>query len=197
MKIGILNYDQGNIKSLKNAINHIGYECDLVSSPSRIMDYNVLFLPGVGAFDNAMNCLESNGLIDPINEFVSNGKKLIGICLGMQLLFDRSLEFGDFKGLGLIKGEVLPLIEKTHLKVPHVGWNNINSTRNDQHLEGDYYFVHSYYCNPKNAKDILFTIFYGNEFCCAVKKDNIIGFQFHPEKSQKKGLELLKWILNE
>lgn len=196
-KLGIIDYDQGNIKSLKNAINRVGFECNLLNSNENLNDYDTLFLPGVGAFSGAMHNLNSKGLVKPIKEYVNSGRKLVGICLGMQLLFEKSFEFGEFDGLALIEGEVLPFENEVELKIPNVGWNYVINKQNYSILESDYYFVHSYYCKPKNNDDVLFTSIYGIEFCSAVKKNNIVGFQFHPEKSQKKGLELLKTILNE
>ena len=134
MKIGIIDYDQGNIKSLKNAINQITEYCEVISSPEKIELYDVLFLPGVGAYENAMNNLESKKLIEPIKKFVSKGNKLIGICLGMQLLFQKSFEFGEHEGLGLIEGEVIPFPKEPGLKIPHVGWNTVNGKKNVQRI---------------------------------------------------------------
>lgn len=197
MKIGILDYDQGNIKSLKNAISKVGYLSELVGVPDQLNDYDIIFLPGVGAFDNAMKNLKMRGFIEPIKQFVGNNKKLVGICLGMQLLFEKSFEFGEHEGIGLIEGDVRPFKERIKLNIPHVGWNEIISNRDNSDLNGDYYFVHSYYCNVVNPQDIFFTSNYGIEFCSAIRKGNLFGFQFHPEKSQKKGLELLRKIINE
>lgn len=197
MKVGILDYDQGNIKSLKNAIFKVGYTSELVSVPDQLKDYDIIFLPGVGAFDNAMKNLKMKGFIEPIKQFVANDKKLVGICLGMQLLFEKSYEFGEHEGIGLIEGEVRPFKENINLNIPHVGWNGIICNEDYSDLNGDYYFVHSYYCKVANPKNIFSTSHYGIEFCSAVKNNNIIGLQFHPEKSQKKGLELLEIILNE
>lgn len=196
MKIGIIDYDQGNIKSLSNAIRKIGFECNLVNSPNSLSMYDVLFLPGVGAFENAMKNLEGRGFIGPIKTYVSKKKKLIGICLGMQLLFEKSHEFGEFNGLGLIKGIVKPFKDNINLKIPHVGWNSVKDFRNNTR-ELDFYFVHSFYCKPVNQEDWLFKSSYGIDFCSGVRRNNIIGFQFHPEKSQENGLLLLKELLNE
>ncbi len=129
---------------------------------------------------------------------LSRKKKIIGICLGMQLFFENSLEFGDTKGFGFIKGKVMPFKDIIDLKIPHVGWNEISTINQSfQEFENSYYFIHSFYCEPENNEDILFKSSYGIEFCSGVIKKNIIGVQFHPEKSNKSGLSLLKKFLNE
>ena len=145
-----------------------------------------------------MKNLKINNFIDPILKHAKADKKIIGICLGMQLLFEESFEFGNHLGLGLIEGSVLPFEKKINQRIPHVGWNKVISNNNEYNsFFGDYYFVHSYYCNPKFNSVILFKTNYEISFCSGVKKDNIYGLQFHPEKSHMLGLNLLKKIVNE
>ena len=198
MKICIVDYGMGNIKSVLNALNFIGKKADLISDPKNLSSYDIIILPGVGAFKEAMKILKNKKLDIQIKKAAREKKKIIGICLGMQLLFSKSKEFGDSKGLNLIEGDVLPFDKKINLRIPHMGWNNVVSNNNlYSRFEGDYYFVHSFYCKPKNDSEILFKSNYGIEFCSAIlKDDNIFGFQFHPEKSQSKGIELLKNILS-
>ncbi|MEM6299622.1 MAG: imidazole glycerol phosphate synthase subunit HisH [Bacteroidota bacterium] len=196
-KIAIINYGMGNITSLANAIRHLGHEPQLIGKPEDVTGYDTLLLPGVGAFPNAMQRLHESGMYEAIREAAFSGKKIIGICLGMQLLFSQSSEFGITKGLDLIAGEVKPFSTQINLKVPHMGWNDIQAKDTTfSELEGDYYFVHSFYAQPKNPEHVLFESQYGIPFCAAVRRnDNIFGFQFHPEKSQQLGLNLLQAIL--
>jgi glutamine amidotransferase len=197
MKVAIINYEMGNITSVFNSLRYIGHQPEIVSDCERLSDFGVIVLPGVGAFGKAIEKLNTSGLSKEIIEAASNEKKIVGICLGMQLLFTKSYEFGEHKGLNLVEGEVLPFVTKIDLKVPHMGWNNIESSNHDyKNFEGDYYFVHSYYCKPSNQKDVLFETNYGISFCSGIKNNNnVFGLQFHPEKSQKKGLELFDYII--
>lgn len=196
-QIGIVDCGMGNIQSVKNAVNAIGYEATLESDPQKLQSYDLLILPGVGAFKSAMDRLNETKIDKAIVDFSQKGKPIVGICLGMQLLFSRSFEFGEHAGLGLIKGEVLPIEAKPNFKIPHMGWNDVKSCNDDFiENESDYYFVHSFYCKPFYSKDVLFTSNYGFDYCAAVSSENkIFGLQFHPEKSQKAGLKLLTKIL--
>ena len=197
-KIGIIDYGMGNIGSILNSLKFINMKSDFITMPNQIKNYDTLILPGVGAFEKAMKNLENRDYIDPILEHYTKNKKIIGICLGMQLLFEISHEFGIHKGLGIIKGEVLPFKEKINLRVPHVGWNYTTSQFEEfKKFSGDYYFVHSFYCNPLESSEILFQTNYEFTFCSGVKKKNVFGLQFHPEKSHELGLNLLKEIINE
>lgn len=193
MKICIVDYGMGNISSVNNALVHLGYNVKLVSNSWELKDYDVIILPGVGAFSKAMQNLKEQGLDRAIKEAAVRKKKIIGICLGMQLLLSKSYEFGETEGLGLVSGEVLSFDKVTQMKIPHMGWNYCKSKNHDfQLLNGDYYFVHSFYCKLNNKRDYLFTTTYEIDFCSALKvDDHIFGFQFHPEKSQKLGLQLL------
>lgn len=198
MKVAIVNYGMGNITSVKNSLNFLGFEAEVINSPDEFSDFEVFILPGVGAFGKAMEKLNSSGLSTAILKAAEEKKKIIGICLGMQLLFETSYEFGEHDGLGLIKGDVLPLRKEIGLRVPHMGWNDtVSEIDGFQDNNGDYYYVHSFYCKPKNDEDILFETNYGIPFCSGVKKGNhIFGLQFHPEKSQKNGIELLRKIID-
>jgi glutamine amidotransferase len=198
MKIGILDYGMGNLKSISNSLKHNEIINNIVTNYKDIKNNDILILPGVGAFETAMKNLSNKNFINEIKEHVDKNKKIIGICLGMQLLFERSFEFGEHKGLSLIEGDVLPFKEETNLRVPHVGWNNcLPMDKNYSQFEGDYYFVHSFYCKPKNNQEIILRSSYDIDFCSGVKKGNIFGFQFHPEKSHNLGLSLLKKIVYE
>lgn len=199
MKVCIVDYGMGNITSVKNALLHLGYQVDLISDPNEVCQYDNIILPGVGAFAKAMEVLKYKKLDISIYNAVDEGKKLIGICLGMQLLLTRSYEFGETEGLNLISGEVLPFKKNTSLRVPHMGWNEAKTNNPDfADLNGDYYFVHSFYCSLVNKSDELFRTKYGIKYCSGLQKDNqIFGFQFHPEKSQKLGLSLLNKVLKD
>lgn len=198
LQIGVLNYKMGNLASIVNSLKYVGYTPKIISSSSEIDSSDCLILPGVGAFPTAMNNLEEMLVIDSIKEFANRGRLLIGICLGMQLLFSESFEYGKTNGLNLIPGQVIQFDKKLGLRVPHMGWNEIYSrTAEFKENEGNYYFVHSYYCVPSMQEHVLFKSFYGIEFCSGVHNGmNIYGLQFHPEKSQKLGLQLINDILS-
>ena len=197
MKICIVDYGMGNIQSVINAIAYVNKKADIISEPKFLVNYDIIILPGVGAFKRAMEILIERKLDVALKNAAMEGKRIIGFCLGMQLLFTASYEFGQTAGLNLIEGEVLPLKDLINLRTPHVGWNNVLAAKDEfKEMEGDYYFVHSFYCKVFNENEILFTTEYGIEFCSAIiKNENIFGFQFHPEKSQKNGLKLLKQLL--
>lgn len=205
----IVDYGHGNLYSIYQACIQVGYNPIISSSQSEIANADTLILPGVGAFKVAMEELMNKNLIEPIFEFVQKGNYLMGVCLGMQLLFDTSDEFGNNKGLGLINGtvEIFPsVINDKKIRVPHIGWNNIqnNSKQNKWNSsplanisEQDYlYFIHSYYAKPVDLNNILSISRYQEfEFCSSVQKDNLFGFQFHPEKSAEQGLSIYKNFL--
>lgn len=198
MRICIVNYGMGNIRSISNAIEFLNKTVDLISDPELLKHFDIIILPGVGAFKNAMEKLKENQMDLAIIEAAKRGKRIIGICLGMQLLFSGSDEFGYNEGLNLIEGKVVKFKENAKLRTPHMGWNNaVSKNLNFNSEGGDYYFVHSYYCIPSDKEVILFESNYGLDFCSGVLKNNhIFGFQFHPEKSQKLGLSLLEKVLN-
>lgn len=203
----ILDYGIGNVKSIANALIEIGAEPALSSDEKVIMRADALILPGVGAFQKGMlNLIEAN-LVHVIQEYVATGKPFLGICLGMQMLLEESEEFGITKGLGLIPGKVKKLIlpAGSSDKLPHVSWNEIyepqtgrwsNSLLELMEINTDVYFVHSFVAFPSNCENTLAVANYGNvDFCAAVKKDNVTGVQFHPEKSGKIGLKMLSNFL--
>lgn len=194
--IAIVDYGVGNLFSLSHSLKKIGAESVVTSDKNVIASADKIILPGVGAFGDAARKLKESGLAEVVIEQAKAGKPLLGICLGMQLLFDKSYEYGEHDGLGLIKGEVVPLkdIVKS-LKIPHMGWNNLHFYDNNPVFstinEGDYvYFVHSYYA--KCEEGLSATTDYGCEVTAAVRKQNIYGAQFHPEKSGEVGLKILK-----
>jgi len=199
MKICIIDYNMGNLSSVKNAFLKLGQKVDIVKDADRLKDYDKVILPGVGAFGDAMAHLNKFGLSESIKEFSKTGKPMLGICLGMQLLFERSEEFGSHIGLGLIPGDIKYFeVSKfpKRLKVPHMGWNKLFIQKDSPLLKGmkeDFYlyFVHSYHAYCKEEFIIGKTL-YGYEFASAARKDNIFGFQPHPEKSHDNGLKILK-----
>jgi glutamine amidotransferase len=204
-QITIVDTGIANISSISNALNIINFSYSLATSASDIKDSSILILPGVGSFASAMNKLESVGIADALRSRVLNdGTPLVGICLGMQLLFDSSDEFGSHKGLGLIQGEVKKLKCNSALdRIPNMGWCEVQSRKEGKifpelYSEPDnFYHVHSYYAECANEEDIAAVIQFSNQdVCVAVEKDNIFGLQFHPEKSLDSGLNLLNRLLS-
>jgi len=197
--IGIVDYNMGNLASVINAFAKVGADATLESDPSKLSQYDKLILPGVGAFGDAMEHLQSNGMDKAVKDYASTGKPLLGICLGMQLLFASSEEFGSTEGLGLIPGKVVAFDEAKFdhpQKVPHMGWNELfvqNDTVLFAGLEKDFYlyFVHSFHAQCDNEYAIGKT-HYGYEFVSAVQNDNIYGIQPHPEKSHENGLKIIE-----
>ena len=199
--IGIIDYNMGNLASVYNACHLLDGKATIVKDPNELKNYDRIILPGVGAYKDAMEHLNDTGMKSAIYEFANTGKPMIGICLGMQLLFESSQEFGHSDGLGLIDGEVIKFDKsKMHedFKIPHMGWNTI---QNNEHplfegLDNPYlYFVHSFHA-VTNEKNIIGKTTYGYDFVSAVNKDNIYGFQPHPEKSHENGLKILKNFMN-
>ena len=194
--IGIIDFGMGNIKSVANAVYEQGYDPILLDSAEKFDEASHLILPGVGHFKKAMSSLEQSGLLDIINQDVRiNKKPLLGICLGSQLLLEHSEE-GGVKGLGLVDGQV-KAFDGTQIRVPHVGWNEITDISPHPVLEGispdsDFYFVHSYFCQTSEPQHTLAQTHYQHSFASIVGKGNVIGTQFHPEKSQAKGLSILE-----
>lgn len=200
--IAVIDYGMGNLRSVQKALELVGAKVRVTSDPLLLAKCDKLVLPGVGAFGGAMAELKRRGLIEPIKDAVRSGKTFLGLCLGMQLLFDKSDEAPGIKGLSILKGDVKRFkFAKTGLKVPHMGWNVIEKTcRRDAGSRilkgidgGSYvYFVHSYYVKPKDKDVVLTTTDYGADFVSGLSKENVFGFQFHPEKSQEIGLKILK-----
>ena len=196
--IRIIDYGVGNLFSLKSSLRAIGIDADYTGNPAEIRKADKLILPGVGAFRDAREALRSTGLDRVVQEEAGKGKALMGICLGMQMLFDRSYEYGEYEGLGLIPGEIVPMEGRIpkDLPIPHIGWNELMLKQPSPLMKntanGDYvYFVHSYYAETP-AEYVIATTDYGVEMTAAVQKDNVYGCQFHPEKSSEVGLSILK-----
>ncbi|WP_457564624.1 imidazole glycerol phosphate synthase subunit HisH [Caminibacter sp.] len=195
--IGIVYYNMGNLASVKNAFRKVGVEAEVVSEAEKLKNYDKLFLPGVGAFGDAMEHLKEHNLDDALREYIKSGKYVLGVCLGMQILFDKGYEFGEHKGLGFIPGEVVRFDESklNGHKIPHMGWNKMffkGHTSLFEGLKDPYlYFVHSYHavCDDKY---VIGKTIYGYEFVSAVNKDNVFGFQPHPEKSHSAGLKVIE-----
>lgn len=196
--IRIIDYGVGNLFSLRSSLRAIGIDADYTGNPVEIRKADKLILPGVGAFRDAREALRSTGLDRVVQEEAEKGKPLMGICLGMQMLFDRSYEYGEYEGLGLIPGEIVPMEGRIpkNLPIPHIGWNELMLKQPSPLMKntanGDYvYFVHSYYAETP-AEYVIATTDYGVEMTAAVQKDNVYGCQFHPEKSSEVGLSILK-----
>ncbi len=195
--LAVIDYGAGNLRSVLHALNYLGIEnMRLVHSADELEGADKIILPGVGAFGAGMQQLHAQGLVQPIKDAVFAGIPYLGICLGMQFLFERSDEMGDHEGLGILTGSVTRFPHDMSLKVPHMGWNQLDIQRDsslfdDLPVDASAYFVHSYYCAPANPDDILATVDYGIPFTAAVQRDHIYGVQFHPEKSQRTGLQIL------
>ena len=193
--IAIVDYGMGNLRSVQKALERLGAKAVVTDDPGVLDAAQGIILPGVGAFGDAMNRLNARQLVAPVQRQVEEEKPLLGICLGMQLLFDESEEMGHHQGLGLLPGRVVRFPEG-ELKVPHVGWNQLHDVRGAP-LEGIMpeayaYFVHSYYVEAEEPSDVMATTEYGADFASVVGRDLIWGAQFHPEKSQEVGLRLLE-----
>lgn len=199
--IAVIDYGMGNLRSVQKALELVGAKARVTSKPEDLKKCEKLVFPGVGAFGEAMRELKRLKLADPIKDAISEGRPFLGLCLGLQLLFEYSDEAPGVKGLGILKGDVKRFRVK-NLKVPHMGWNSIKVARSQSHKatsifkgvpENSYmYFVHSYYVKPKDKKITLTTTDYGIKFVSGICKDNIYGLQFHPEKSQELGLKILE-----
>lgn len=197
--IAVVNYGMGNLGSVKNAFDYIGAESFISSDPGKLSDADALVLPGVGAFGDAMENLRIRRLEKAVLKHIESGKPFLGICLGLQMLFESSTENPDSRGLGLLPGTVEKFPVDMGLKIPQIGWNSIE-TKETMPVLGEFngkyvYFVHSYYANPLNMTPYVVTTEYGLEFTSAVEYKNITACQFHPEKSGKDGLDILrKWL---
>ncbi len=193
--IAIVDYGVGNLSSIDNALKKLGFESIVTDNPKEIEKAQGVILPGVGAFKDAMESLRQMGLDKFIVELAESGKPILGICLGMQVLYEKSYEDGEWEGLGILKGDVVKF-ESDTLKIPHMGWNSLIINKQDEIVkyisEGEYvYFVHSYYASP-GEDHVVAHCDYGVKFPAMVAKGNVYGIQFHPEKSGKTGLNILK-----
>lgn len=199
--IGIVDYGRGNLRSVEKALEKVGYQARIMATPQALEEVHGLILPGVGAFADAMQALKEGGWMEPLLKFADSGKPFLGICLGMQVLFETGEEHGEHAGLGLLAGRVVRF--PPGKKVPHMGWNSLSIKQATPLLEGIpnesyFYFVHSYYAVPGESRDISATSDYGIEFPAVVGRNNVWGAQFHPEKSSPWGLQILtnfgKWV---
>jgi glutamine amidotransferase len=200
--IAIIDYGMGNLRSVQKAFEKVGHQAVITSDPAVVAKAAKVVLPGVGAFEDAMHELRERKLVGPVLEAINSGRPFLGICLGLQLLFDVGYENGRHEGLGVLRGEVVKFDLPEEYSVPHMGWNQLDIARDPQAgaspvlrdiAPGTYvYFVHSYYVVPQDTGIIATTTDYGGPFCSMVWRDNIFASQFHPEKSQAEGLKILR-----
>ncbi len=198
--VAIIDYDAGNIKSVEKAVTALGKEALITGDAKEILAADHVILPGVGAFGEAMEKLSAYGLVDTIKEVVSRGIPFLGICLGLQLLFERSEESPGVEGLGILEGEIVRIPESSGLKIPHIGWNSLRYPYEGRLFRGlpeeSYvYFVHSYYLRARDPEIVKAVTGYGCTIHASVEKDNVFACQFHPEKSSAAGMTILKNFL--
>ena len=196
-RIVIIDYGMGNLRNVQKGFERIGAEAKITRNKKEIREASAIVLPGVGAFRDCMENLEKYGLIDPLLRAIEKGKPYLGICLGLQILFSESEEFGSHKGLDVIKGRVVKFMPDPEHKVPHMGWNTIEIQKDCPYLEGIgsgrfFYFVHSYYVVPEEKRWVSTLTEYGAPFASSLWKENLFATQFHPEKSQEDGLKILE-----
>ena len=195
--IALIDYGAGNLHSVQHALDYIGCESCITSDAKVLMEADAAILPGVGSFGHAMECLQNANLVQPVLDFIHSGKPFLGICLGLQLLFEESEESPGVKGLGVFQGKIQLIPGGWDLKVPHIGWNSLDIKQNDglfQNIapEPYVYFVHSYYLKAQDRVIVSATTTYGIELDVAIHKDNVHAVQFHPEKSGVRGIEMLE-----
>lgn len=192
--IAVIDYGMGNLRSVQKAFEYLGYKAVITQQPSEIQKADKVVLPGVGAFKDAMQTIKQKGIDKVLYDVVEQKKPLLGICLGMQMFFEKSYEYGEHKGLGILQGEIVKLPEG--VKIPHMGWNSLNIKKKNPLFEGlsqepYVYFVHSYHLNTE-ADIVSATTYYGKEIQVAAQKENVFALQFHPEKSGDVGLNILQ-----
>lgn len=199
MSLVIVDYDAGNLRSVEKAFAHVGVTATVSRDPKKVSQATSLVLPGVGAFADCMANLKKYNLVDPLKNFIAEGKPFLGICVGYQLLFDKSEEHGDNEGLGILRGKCVrfEFDPSVRLKIPHMGWNQVRYQKSGKLFEGidsgtDFYFVHSYYPVPEDDNIVTSSTDYGIKFASSIEKENIFATQFHPEKSQQAGLKLVR-----
>jgi glutamine amidotransferase len=195
--IAIIDYGMGNLRSVQKAFEKVGHPAVVTNDPAVVAKADKIVLPGVGAFEDAIAELRNRSLIRPVLAAIDSGKPFLGICLGLQLLFDVSYENGRHEGLGVLRGEVVRFDLPQGYSVPHMGWNQVDFDRRPPVLEGMapgtyFYFVHSYYVVPEDADVVATTTDYGSPFCSMIWRDNLFASQFHPEKSQSEGLKFFR-----
>jgi len=196
----LIDAGTGNLRSVQKALESIGANVERTDDPQKVLSGKRIVLPGVGAFGDFMSGMRARGLESVIKDIAARGIPLLGICVGMQALFEVGEEMGEHVGLGLLPGRVARFDESLSVKIPHTGWNQLEVKQDallfNQVDAGAYvYFNHSYYCQPQNSSDVIATTDYGLQYACAVQHKNIFGVQFHPEKSQLVGLQILKNFL--
>lgn len=201
MKTAVLDYGAGNLRSVETALRHLGKDFLTTSVPDELGEHDALIIPGVGEAKAAMARLEAASLVEPIREFFRSGKRIVGICLGSQIVLDASEE-GSADCLGLVPGRAKAFGSTTGLKIPHMGWNTVGHARDSALWHGipdeaSFYFVHSFYPAPEAAEIIIGTTEYGVRFASAIEHENLVAFQFHPEKSGRHGLRLLSNLLSD
>ncbi|MGC8941292.1 MAG: imidazole glycerol phosphate synthase subunit HisH [Sulfurihydrogenibium sp.] len=199
--IALVDYGMGNLRSVEKSLEKVGFQVKRTSNPEDIDKADAVVVPGVGAFGDAIHNLKRLGLKEKIVKAINEGKPYLGICLGLQILFEYGYEFGSHEGLAVVKGSVVRFDEKLPIKIPHMGWNQIHIQKESKMFEGIkdgefFYFVHSYYCKPEDQNVIATTTDYGIDFCSSIELGNVWAVQFHPEKSQKAGLKLLENFKN-
>jgi glutamine amidotransferase len=200
--IAIIDYGMGNLRSVQKGFEKVGFDAVVTADPRVVLEAEKVVLPGVGAFRDCIRNLEEGGFVEPILRVIREGRPFLGICLGLQLLFTESEEFGLHKGLDVIPGRVVRFPDGMReageeLKVPHMGWNQLSFTSQSPAFAGidegtNVYFVHSYYVQPADPAVVATTTSYGIRFCSSISRDNVVATQFHPEKSQEHGLRILK-----
>jgi imidazole glycerol-phosphate synthase subunit HisH len=196
----LIDAGTGNLRSVQKALESVGANVERTEDPQKVLTGKRIILPGVGAFGDFMSGLRQRGLEGAVRDIVKRNIPLLGICVGMQAFFEIGEEMGEHTGLGLLEGKVVRFAESLSVKIPHTGWNQVE-VQNDSSLfngisSGAYvYFNHSYYCQPKNSSDVIARTNYGLSYSCAVRRESVFGVQFHPEKSQAVGLQILKNFL--
>ncbi|MEW6441520.1 MAG: imidazole glycerol phosphate synthase subunit HisH [bacterium] len=200
-RVALIDYGRGNLRSVQKALEQVGLNVAITRRPAEILDACAVVLPGVGAFKDCMDSLERLGLTEPLVRSIRDGKPYLGICLGLQILFEESEEFGRAPGLGLFPGKVRRFPSDapsmSDLKVPHMGWNRVRLARSSELFDGippeaHFYFVHSFYADPSDGDLILAKTKYGVPFASVIQKERMVATQFHPEKSQRSGLRFLR-----
>lgn len=199
MKVAIINYGMGNVASVEKAVNYLGHNAIITNDAFEINEADCIILPGVGAFAQGMENLIQFGLVDILNEeVIINKKPFLGICLGMQLLASKGFEPFETNGLGWVDG-IVQKMEEPNKSIPHLGWNELKSSNSSflkEFNDVDFYFIHSYHFNVSNSEEVAGIVEYGKNYVAAIKKGNIFATQFHPEKSQVAGLEVMKLFFN-
>ena len=195
--IAVIDYGAGNLQSVEKALRHIGCACEITADPECLLSADAAILPGVGAFGDAMENLRSRGLEKPILQFSASGKPFLGICLGLQILFENSEESPEIPGLGILKGKILRIPPSPGLKIPHMGWNSLHIQNSGRLFKGIpentyVYFVHSYYLQAEEEEIVKATTQYSTCIHASVEKGNVFACQFHPEKSSRWGLKILE-----